>query len=33
MQARQLAAELVTIVKQLLQLNVKMRNIKVCFRW
>ena len=29
MQARQLAAELVTIVKQLLELNVKMRKLKV----
>lgn len=29
-QARQLAAELVTIVKQLIELNVKARKIKVC---
>lgn len=29
MQARQLAADLVTIVKQLIELNVKMRKIKV----
>ena len=29
MQARQLAAELVTIVKQLLELNAKMRKLKV----
>lgn len=31
MQARQLAAELVTIVKQLIELNVKERKIKVFF--
>ena len=29
MQARQLAADLVTIVKQLIELNVKMRKVKV----
>ncbi len=29
LQARQLAADLVTIVKQLIELNVKMRKIKV----
>ena len=30
MQAHQLATELVTIVKQLIELNVKARKIKVC---